>query len=518
MTIRAAEATVAALTVVLLGVILAPLVLNPYLPLEDLPNHIARRYLATTAGGVLDTYYTFGAGLGTNAAVDMAWMAFGPWAADAMVFSRWAIGFAMAGFVISVAVLHRVLHGYWSAWPLASVLLVYNANLVWGFENFVVTVPLAFLGLALWIATRERALALRLGTAVLATAVLYLGHVLVLLLYAVLVFSFEAGRAWRGGRINLRAANWAGLVVVGAACGAYVVLTLAQPAPDYGTATSFGMLADRLEMILSPFGSERTGSALLPLAGQGPLILAGIGLALLLGRRLGLSVVMAQGMGLPVMALALVTLVMPAQLSGVYFTHLRYPFILLGLLIAATDLRGGSLRLKGVLTLALIVVVALRAHVLDRAAQTYSQEVSDLRALSAEVPAGARVLPVSALGTERATTQHFHTAAYLVPFADAFVPTLFVGGSHALGITAQWQHLSAPQPAVLPAEMLAPGQEGRIRAETEAWGYADNWQAHYTHVLVIGPLPAGLAQALPLRPIASRGIFTLHAMGADPGP
>jgi hypothetical protein len=320
---RRSDAATLALAVVVLALILAPLALNPYLPFEDLPNHIARRAISAMPGGALEIYFTFRETLGTNSAVDLAWRLFAPLGVSAVAFSHWAMGFAMAGFVVSVMVLHRVLHGHWSAWPLAAGALVYNANTLWGFENFVVTVPAAVLGFALWIATRERGALLRLCLTAAVVAVLYLGHVLVLLAYAILVFGYEGGRVWRAGRIELRGVNWAGLAVVLAACAAHVALTAVEPAPGYGTETRFGTWQERVDLLYAPIGSAWAGPLLRPLLAQGPLILAGLVLLAVMGRRAGLSVKVAAGMKAPVLLLALVTLLMPAQLSGVYFTQLR---------------------------------------------------------------------------------------------------------------------------------------------------------------------------------------------------
>lgn len=515
MTTSTPERKIAVLGALLLALIIAPLALNPFLPFEDLPNHIARRYLSATQGGALDGYFTFREGVMTNAAVDLAWRLLGPMAGDVVTFSRLAAGFAMVGFVLSVVVLHRVLHGHWSAWPLLAVLLVYNANLLWGFENFVVTAPFGILGFALWVATRDRGLVLRLSVTTAVVAVLYLGHVLVLLAYATLVFGYDAGRAWRQRHFEPRNVSWVGLTVVAAACVAYLLLTGSEPAPGYGTETRFGTLDERLQLLLAPFGSVWSGTSLQVLARQGPILVAGLLLLLVVGLQRGLSVAVAPGMRTPVLMLGLATFLMPAQLSGVYFAHLRYPFILLGVIIAATDPRGAAPWLRGAMAMMLIAAVATRAFVLDRSAQAYSAQIAELVSLAGSLPAGSRVLPVVALKLSRETTLHFHTAAYLVPFAEAFVPTLFVGGSHELGIAPQWQELSAPQPSAVPAALLAISGDEWTEPMDQAWGFAHDWAARFTHILVIGEMTAEAEAALPARRIANAGIMALLAIRAD---
>jgi len=506
------ETAIIALGVLLAALIVAPLALNAFLPFEDLPNHIARRYLSASSGGALDSYFTFRDSIATNAAVDLAWRFLAIPSVDVIGFSHWTMGFAMVGFMLSVAVLHRVLHGRWSAWPLVASLLVYNANLLWGFENFVVTVPFGILGFALWVGTRDAAPFLRLGSIAAVVALLYLGHVLVLLAYALLVFGYEAGRFWRQGRIDPRSVDWPGLSIVAAACLAHVLLMASEPAPGYGTTTSFGTLAERLQMLSTPFGSLWAGATLQPLVLQAPIIIVAPLLLLAVGRRMGMSVTMAPGMKAPIVVLGLATVLMPVQLSGVYFTHLRYPFILLGVVVAATDPRGAGPLLRVFMTLVLVALVAARSFVLDRAARTYSAEVAELATLAAHLPAGARVLPVMAHGTSRKTTLHFHTAAYLVPLVEAFVPTLFVGGSHALEITPQWQSLTAPQPLVAPFQLLELTADTWTEELAEPWAFVPNWQENFTHMLVIGELSAESEAELPIRRIADTQDFVLLAI------
>jgi len=515
MTISRSDATILALWVLVVGLVAMPLLLNPYLPFEDLPNHIARRYIATTQGSALDAYFTFRDAIATNAAVDLAWRIMGPVAGDPVLFSRWTMGFATVGFVLSVAVLHRMLHGHWSLWPLVSALLVYNANVLWGFENFVVTAPLGILGLALWIVTRNAGLALRLGSTLAVVVILYLGHVLVLLCYALLVFGYEAGMAWRQARVVPRGLNWTGLAVVAGACLVHLALMASEPAPEYGTATRFGTVSDRLQVFMSPFGSVWAGEMMNALVRQGPYILGGVLLLLVLNRRIEISVRLALSMRMPLLVLGLVCLLMPMQLSGVYFTHLRFPFILLGVAIAATDPKCAAPWLTGLMVLLLVALVATRSFILDRAAQTYSSEIADLEALSAHLPTGARVLPIVTPAKPDDTTLQFHTAAYLVPFKEVFVATLFVGGSHSLGIAPQWKALTAPQPSPVPVRLLGIAAEDWTANLNERWGFVPNWQKKFTHLLVIGKLLPEIEATLPAHRIASSKNFVLLAVGAE---
>lgn len=510
MMIRRPEAGLAALAGTLALLILLPVLLRPYLPFEDLPNHIARRALMAAPEGPLAEYFTFRPGLGTNMAADLLWQVFGPLLGDPARFARLTAAVAMLGFPLSVAVLHRVVQGHWSGWPLASALLVHNANFLWGFENFVLTLPLALLGLALWIGTRDRGVALRIVATLGMVAALYLGHLLALLAYALLVGGYEAGMALRGRRIDLRAVNWPGLAVVAAACLAHLRLMAEAPAPGYGSETTFGTLAQRLEIVTSPFGTMGTGSLLQPLAGMAPWIIGLAVLLLIAARRAGVALRLAPALRGPLIVLGLAVLLMPAQLQGVYLTHLRFPTLLVGLALAAIDPALPGPRVKAALAVLLVLLVAGRSLILDRAAGAYAAEVAALERVAADLPAGARVLPVVMAGLQPQTTKHFHTQAYLVPRAQAFVPTLFVGGSHSLVMAEGWQDLSAPQPSAVPFPVLM--RADWPEAFNEPWAFVPGWQGRFTHILVLGPMTEAEAARLPARRIAQDGAFTLFAV------
>ncbi|MGH6977408.1 MAG: hypothetical protein ACREED_10315, partial [Stellaceae bacterium] len=127
----------AAAFVALLLIACVPLVLTPLPPLVDYPNHLARMHLlaALSRSPTLQQYFA------------LAWRPLPDLAMDVLVPPLLgAVSLSTAGklFLVAtyfsltggVAVLHRALHGRWSAWPLTAFLLVYNRLLLWGFVNF----------------------------------------------------------------------------------------------------------------------------------------------------------------------------------------------------------------------------------------------------------------------------------------------------------------------------------------------------------------------------------------------
>lgn len=507
---RATDTGVPALAVLVAAILLAPILLNPFLPLEDLPNHVARRVISTAGEGPLSAYFETVPGPGTNAAVDLLWLFAGQYLTDAATLSRWTAGFALAGFVASVAILHRVFWGRWSAWPLAAALMAHNASFLWGFENFSVTAPLAILAIAAWVGFDRRGLPLRFATTAAAAVLLYLGHVLALLFFVIFVTGWELGKLRRGGLRNLRL--WE-LGLLGALCLWHLWTTaLAGPA-GYGSATLFGGLGARIEVMLAPFGRPFSPPMLDGLRATAPLVWAAFAILLLAARRgiAGLSVRFAPGAVEALALTGLATLLMPAMLSGVAFTQVRFPHLFLGLCLAASDPHVAGVRLRRTLAILLVATLATRSLVFHLAARDYSADIADLERLATRVPAAARVLPVRGTEATRGAL-HWHSAAWLVPFAQAYVPTLFVSGSHGLALRPEWQRLSAPQPVSVPVELLDP-QAGASITEGAAWGFLTQWEQDFTHLLTLAVDPAELPAGVTMTKIGREGRFVLYALG-----
>jgi hypothetical protein len=512
------DTATAALALLIAVLLLAPLVRNAYLPLEDLPNHIARRFVAANLDGPLSEYFTYSVSLTTNVAVDMLWLALGQLATDAATFSRAVIAMGMVGFVASVAVLYRVLHKSWSVWSLASALLVHNAALLWGFENFYLFSMFVILGFAAWVGYRGRPI-LHAGSALLFSVVLYVGHVLDLLAFACIVTSYELSRFRRSGWLRPASMSWPALLIV----GSVVLAALAFSAPGsstdgYGAVTTFGHPMTRLSALLSPFGRSPAGDELIWLLRGGVLILAMASIAVLLKGRFGFRLKLARDLALPLSLFGLLTLMMPSTLAGVAFVHIRFPALWLALAIGATKLECNNRNAARALSVLLVVVVTARTYVFDRAAHAYSADIADLKAVAADLPAGSRVIPVRG---DRfvLTTFDWHTAAYLVPFAQAFVPTLFVRGSHPLHVTEKWKHLSAPQPSSSPARAARLAFDGKWPENSGVWwNYLEFWDTGFSYILLSGEWPEGV-RPLSAETVKAQGAFTLlrirDVKGAD---
>lgn len=480
----------------LAALVLWPFLANAYLPLEDLPNHIARRVIAAGNSTSLAEFYGYDWALRTNSAADLLYRILPDGLIGSVGFSRLTLGTASLSLVAATVVLHRVLFGDWPVWPLASAVLVFNAPFLWGFENFVLTVPVILLGLAFWCGSSGWRLGGRLAAVTAISAVLYIGHVFALLAFVLLVFSHALGRLIDTGSLKtIRAPE---LAILAALCLWHVMQTAVTGPAGYGSETTFGTLAERLEVFTAPFAGQQ-GAAFLPFEASGLALL-------LLWPLLGWLIwsgrlIVHPEMKVPLVCFGLATLLMPAVLSGVYLTHIRFPGIFLAVLLAATRPAPMAARTFGMVALALLLVVGARSAMFDAAARSYSRMVTDLREVARHLPPGARVLT---LRNEQAlpATRGWQLAGYIVGFSESFVPTLFVAGSHGLRVDPRVAHLTAEQPIAPLANVLG------MTPDFIPVG----WPQDYTHLLIAGPPMARGVADWDVTLIAEQGLFTLYVV------
>ncbi|MFZ5751639.1 MAG: hypothetical protein ACOY5U_11310 [Pseudomonadota bacterium] len=487
-----------------------PVLLHPYLPLVDLPNHIARHHIAAVTGGPLTEYYAYTAALVPNSAADLLWALIGT-PGDAAVFSRWVMASATALLVLAAMALGRVLHGRWTAWPAAAGLVAYNANFLWGFENYALSAPFAILGLAGWIALERRPVGLRLAVFVPAAFLLYLLHFFAFAALTLMAFGREAQvlaetpagrRRPQAGRMALLSLPFV-VPLIGQA-----VVAAGHPGPGQGF-TRMPDLIERIWALLSPFSDLRNLDASPDLAVAALSAgLVAVAMTLLL-RRQGARLVLARPAIGPLVALTVGAALSPSWLNGVALVHLRFPFLVVALLLAGT--RWVDLGRRQAL-LGATVVVALfagRGVVFEREAARYSDEMTTMLRVLEALPEGSRLLPVRAPGAAY-DRRFWHPQGLAVNYRDSFVPTLFQG-VHAIRVLPAWQP-SAIEVGVAP-DMLS-----TVFPDADM-PYLIDWQRKFTHVLLLDGDRRAAAAFAQLREIGRDGRFTLYRVTtADAAP
>jgi hypothetical protein len=173
-------------------VLLAPLTIADVPPLLDYPNHLARLYALAFLPGdpVLQRFYEARWGIIPNLGLDLTvppLLRILP----VHLVGRAVIAVAVLLPVFGAVAYHRALTARLSYWPLGSVLFVYNAALLRGFLNFIISVGLALLLAAAWLAWRERWPVRAVLTCALGAVALFFCHLTGLLFFAVLIGGHE---------------------------------------------------------------------------------------------------------------------------------------------------------------------------------------------------------------------------------------------------------------------------------------------------------------------------------------
>jgi hypothetical protein len=167
-------------------------------PIVDYPNHLARMHvlIEQPRSEVLQQYYELHWRLLPNLAMDLTVPLLArvmplDWAGKAFIL--FCLGLLPAG----AALLHRVVAGQWSVWPLFAFLFLYTHVLIWGFLNYFCGLGLALLAFALWLSLAGRAVALRVGSASACALVLFFAHLMACAVFALFTVGHEIGDVWR---------------------------------------------------------------------------------------------------------------------------------------------------------------------------------------------------------------------------------------------------------------------------------------------------------------------------------
>lgn len=488
---------------------LYPMLWHPFLPLIDIPNHIARLAVLADPDGPLSTYYEIDArSVIPNSAIDMIWIATGM-TGDPVAFARSTMMVYAVNLILSVMVLSRVVHGRWSVWPAVAGLLVHNGSFLWGFQNFVFTVPFAIYGLALWLWLEDRPVLLRAAVFLPVAAALFLMHLLGFGILAVAALGREVQR------VASACPAWRRQVQHGLVSGLpfalplawYLHQTLSRPPGPLGTHTDFGGLQHRLRALLSI--QWETPLIEQPLLGPVALIILIVLLLCFatLRRKGGARLKIAPVMKGPVTALLILSLLAPSWINGVALVHIRFPFVVVALALAATqwvDLKAPG---RAALVFLFTAMIVQKTVLLERFWDFNAADVSALRTILPHIPPGGRLLPLRGPDQEH-IRRLWHVQAYATTYQGVFVPTFFQG-SHGVRLKPEWQHHAAP--AARPVDMrlvLSPRYQWIERADA----YWKNYAQKYTHVLLLDPAPKEVIDGTGLSEIASAGRFRLFAI------
>lgn len=325
--------------------------------------------------------------------------------------------------VLSVAMLHFVVHRRLSLVPATAFLFCYNYLLSWGLLNYLPPLCLAVMLFAGWIGSIGWPRWPRAVLFSLLALALYLSHLAAFGAYCLAVGGFELGRAWRTGFRPWRSVAAACFAAAVQAFPAIVMaLSVHLERPSVGPAlTSYGSLNTKLVALLSPV--IFSGGPVDLLAGWFAL------LVLLLGLGTG-RLRLAPEVWPAALAVGVVAVGMPSWLFGVYLMDVRLPLMVVMLVIGATTATARMERvLAGALLGLFLMLTAIRSVGIATELRTGDEQIAEVRKVVAAMPRGMRLLFVDTASGEDGVPYWatLHIGMVAVIDRDAFVPNLFTG-------------------------------------------------------------------------------------------
>lgn len=461
--------------------------LNPYPPVMDLPNHLARMWLL--AGGIgqdglARAYQVDWSHTTSNVLVDLigvGLLAILPLRAVGSVLC-WLM---IVGPALGIFALARSVHGRLSLWHGLALGVVWGEAMAAGFLSFNVSLGLAAGLLALdhhygpnW-PKRLRAAA-QIGALLL----VYACHPYGVVFYAALDAGRLLGPSLSHPREQFRALMGPAFRVYGPAALIILAVILGNrsASPIGHGVVVFKGTWENLKSLYLPFEAYDRGIEL--------LLKVPIALALCLGLGRGLLRIHA---GLAVAAAMLVLAAMLTPEVAGNAAWLRHRFPVMAALAGCAALIPAPGRESRPLRVLLCVAILLQIGWVQMVWSGRASDPVDLNQIAPALPAGSRILavegplPAAAASGQRGNWVNFHytrrhLATLLVPLAHARIPTLFaIAGQQPLRLTPEFARQSQSSDVPHLADLAPPGRGQAARRDTA------RWRCTFDYLLVLEP-------------------------------
>ncbi|WP_246660959.1 MULTISPECIES: hypothetical protein [unclassified Tardiphaga] len=505
------------LAAVTLAVVLAvPFFLVDVPPVLDYPNHLARYFvLAHPDDPVLSQIYAPAWRVLPNLAFDVL-------GAELLkvvpvhVGGRMLLALSLYAPVIGVIVFSRVAFGRFLYWPLASGVIAYNGIFHLGFMNFLLSLGLALVAAAGWLALRRRgSVAVTALVGAVSVAIIFFSHIFGVVLFALMLAGLELTRLFdlrRSGRLDTSQV----LQTVGLAAAVLVPLVgLYLPSP-----VSQGLL-------LGDWGGiDKIGALLMPFATYSMAVTAITAVAVLILLVLNRQYFeIAPGIGLVMIALLLIYAAAPITVGRGSFVDSR-----LCVMLAFVGFAGAAPRMTSqravVAAVVLATLIGARSAYISWVWIDHRHDVAELRSAIASVPSGARVLTArarpsveTAVGRpSRALASIFrldgHLPALLLIERRAAWPLLFADNSQQ-PLIVKPAYAAIAQPLEEPVLWATLRRDSYTAKELEDAHYLPNWRSKFDYVLLTD-LPADVMPLDGLSLVTKTSSAILYKVAAPP--
>jgi len=436
------KSTVLGLVTILL---VAPFFVFHDLPLYDLPDHIARQHILFGDGAAgADQYYAADWRLMPNLAMEgFVFLFHRLTGVEGAV--RLFLACTAAQLFWGTLAVSRVLHGKISRLGVLAALFVYNGPFLFGFVNLSFGLGMALWVFALWLIGRERIWALPVFAAL--SSLILFAHLFAFAVYALLILAYEAAFLLQARRQKRKSLSPALLPL----------LHLLVPLAIY-----FGLMPREVAAgefyytsVLLKF-SELRGAV----GFYNPSFDALSLLALVLGSFAVIHrIAIDRDLVLPLAALVLAYALLPHQFGESTFVDYLIPTAAALLLAGALDWRPGAAPRRRTVEAFILALFLLRWGVTMAQWQSWQADYAEYRAAFAQLPEGAKLLPLSPDADVIDPEEHpplAHMAALAVTLRGALIPSLFAELDYQILVYREPYRALATLYPTYPTAALAP--------------------------------------------------------------
>ncbi|MBY5352353.1 hypothetical protein HFO94_02105 [Rhizobium leguminosarum] len=482
--------------VAFVGLAAALVLLFPFPPILDYPNHYARIWLLS--GGIgeqpfpeiyaVDWNRTF-----TNVGIDLLATWLGP-LVGADRLARALLFLAIVLPPLGAIGLHRTLFGGRHHWQTAMLSLSWCATMIGGFINFQIGLgmALAFACVDLRLQGKNPALvfAWRLAAALLLTVM----HLFSLGFYMAIVCGLEF--SWRIDIVRSKPGllRLAGRLALALGACVLPLLALYLRAPALPNAGGNGLaLAWNDGVVLIVMNLLSAVTTYIPMVDV--VLLLPLMLICTRAARAG-DIRVHVGLAIAAGGLLLLSCVSPRHMLGTGWISWRFP-IMTALVAMAMVCPFANLERRQALLLALIINLAVfgRTGWIGWNWWLAQKDVAAVETVLKKLPAGAAVLPLehdseTVSGFAYSSRYFFmreetfwHLPTLAVPFSHAFVPTLFTAkGKQPLSVLTPWSEIAVPEGNLLSIGVLScPAMMQEYKGFTP---YLSDWRRRFDFILV----------------------------------
>lgn len=476
---------------------------------RDYLNHLARTHIEANLGADpdLQRHYGLSFALIPDLTMDMIipWLSklAGTWKAGALTIWMALALPAAAGLLIS----HNV-HGRVGWFSLAGFLTVFGIGAEWGFVNYVASSGVALLAFALWM--RMQPGLLRSLVFAPLGLLLAFNHALAFLAFGFMALLWEAASYAEGERGT--ASGFVGRAFIfdlPATLPGLAIIALATLGADdlpQGTADFFS-LSQKVQGLMGSFAFFN------PLLGLVIFMTIAGSAVFLLHRR---YVSMPRKMAIVVGGLAVLVLLAPTSILGIWGLHLRFTGLLAIVFFASIEVTPRTSALVrqsvgGIFAAVLLAALINGGWQMSR----LDRQTDETRALLQSLPRGAKLLAAYDTGPLLDFPFAMHSSAIAVIERSAYVPGLFTNTS-PVDVAPDMVDLHMPQSLPLSLEQLA--ARANMAATPSANGYwspayANAWPERWDYLLFFRGQAEQEIDGLPVCKVGESPMAVLYRTG-----